>query len=550
MNTCEIVESMTLREKIAQMIVVRGIGFEDRVQEMLKNGEIGAIGAVRLEDRTIEGAIKTLNHYLEISKNPILFYIDAEWGVAQMFPAATRFPTQMSVGASRSKELAYQMGQVIAREAKAMGFRILGSPTLDINNNYKNPIINTRAFGDRSDLVIELGRAYLQGVQDMNVIPTGKHYPGHGDTAVDSHVSMPVVTRDRESVMEIELSPYRALAKDMWGVMTAHIFYPALTGEDEGEIPATLSRKIMYDLLRGEFGFEGLIISDSLTMKGIKVQYGLDAAVLAIKAGHDIILQDYEDDPIRTIDRVHQAVLDGELSEEQIDESVMRIYKFREKIGALENKPIDIDAAKCIVACTEHREVAQKIAEAGCTLLENECMPLSKQNTGRKLVIATVTEEEGERCRDFDSGDDDIPAKLVSRAIAKRCDSEYVYISENPTEEEVSQLIERAAEYDHVIFASFLRPTAYKATSGTITENQQELIRGIMERAKNFIFLAYGSPYCLMSLPKMKNCIVAYGDDEFSIEAGVRVLFGEITATGRLPVEVAGRYAYGYRLEK
>lgn len=549
MNLIEKLNSMTLEEKIAQMIVVRGIGYEDRIRDMIREGKIGSIGAVAIPERTLEGAVNRMNEYLALAKNPLVFYIDAEWGVAQVFRFATRFPSQMALGASRSPELAYKNGRVIATEAKALGFSILGSPVLDININYKNPIISTRAFSDNTDLVIELGRAYVAGIQDAGVIPCGKHYPGHGDTAVDSHMSMPVVTRERDSIMQIELRPYRELAKEMWGVMTAHIAYPTLAGDGEKELPATLSRTIIHDILRDEFGYEGLIISDSLTMKGIKDQYGLEAAVGAIHAGHDIILQDYDSDPKLTLDIVHRAVLEGKIPLSQIEESVKRVLLYKQKINECNNNPIDIKAAESIVGCTEHRSIAAQVADAGVTLLENKCMPLSLQNTGKTLVVSTVGEEEGKHIKDFGLSDDS-SSRRIATAVAKRINIQHICVPEHPSEEDIKKVIAHAGGCDNVIFASFIRAVAYKPTSGTITEIQQKLIGELCTRSKNFIYLIFGSPYCLLSLPKIENCIVAYGDDEYSIEAAVKVLFGEMKAQGRLPVTVEGLYPYGYRLQE
>lgn len=549
MNIEEKIATMSLEEKLAQMIVVRGIGYEERIRDMLREGKIASIGAVAIPERTVDEATTHMNRYLADAKNPLIFYIDAEWGVAQVFPDGTRFPAQMAVGASRSEELAYQNGYVIASECKALGFSIVGSPVLDININYKNPIISTRAFSDDTDLVIKLGRAYVQGIQDAGVIPCGKHYPGHGDTAVDSHMSMPIVTRDRDSLMDIELRPYKELAKEMWGVMTAHIAYPALAEKGEETLPATLSRKIIHGILREEFGYDGLIISDSLTMKGIKDTYGLEAAVGAIHAGHDIILQDYDSDPKLTMDVLVRAVHEGKISVQQIDESVTRILKFKQKIDALGNKPIDTEHAKQVLGCEKHRDIARKVAEAGVTLLENECMPLHPNTAGKTLVISTVGEEEGKKIRDFGLADDS-SSKRIAQAVAKRMEIDHMCVPEHPSEQDIEEVLARAEGCEHVIFASFIRPVAYKPTSGTITENQQKLIRELTERAPNFIYLIFGNPYCLLALPKIKNCIVGYGDDQFSIEAATKVVFGELEAQGVLPVRVGDLYPFGYSFKK
>ena len=545
MNIKETMKNMTLKEKLAQMMIVRGIGYEESIRSMIRAGHIAAIGAVAIPERTIDGAVAHMNQYLADATEPFAFYIDAEWGVAQIFPEGTRVPAQMCVGASRSEELAYLNGYLVASECKALGFSIVGSPALDVNLNGNNPIINTRAFSDDTDLVIRLGRAYVKGVQDAGVIPCGKHYPGHGDTAVDSHMAIPVVTRDKDSLMEIELRPYRELAKEMWGVMTAHISFPALAAPGEEDIPATLSHKIIYEILRDQFGFEGLIISDSLTMKGIKDIYGLDAAVGAIRAGHDIILQDYESDPALTMELLVRAVHEGKLSMQQIDESVERVLKWKQRVVPQGSRQISAAHAKQILGCEKHRDIARRIAEGGITLLESDCLPLAPGRAGRTLVISTVGEEEGQQIRDFGLADDS-SSKRVAQAVAKRMPIDHLCVPEHPSAEDIEMVLARAEGCDQVIFASFIRPVAYKPTSGTITENQQRLICALTERIPNFIYLIFGSPYCLRSLPKMKNCLVAYGDDEWSIEAAVRAMFGEIPARGKLPIRINDEYPFGY----
>lgn len=495
---------------------------------------------------TLEEVICKINELISYSKNPLQLYIDAEWGIAQRFWFATRFPPLMALGAARSPSLAYENGQVIAKEARALGISIVSNPVLDINSNPKNPIINTRAFGDNAELVIELGKAYIEGMQAERVIPTAKHYPGHGDTATDSHRAMPIVEKSREQLMEVELCPYRALSKIMWGVETGHILYPSLLKPEEGRIPATLSRSILHDLLRKEFGFDGLIISDSMTMKGIKEEYGIErAAVMAIHAGHDMILQDYESEPEITLHALLEACKNGELSMAQIDESVARIMRYQEMIQACLTKPIDLSYAKSIIGCATHQQVAQKVAECGVTLIEGQSIPVKPMKT---LLISTVGEEELREIADFGAANES-SSKRIAAAIQKRCDADVMTIGEIPTQGEIDEVLAQSKNYQHIIFASFIRVVAYKELSGAIDVQQKKLIETLNYVAPVFSFLLFGSPYILKELPTLHNCIEAYGDDEHCIDAAVKVLFGEIVATGKLPVSIDERYSYNYSFE-
>ena len=537
--------AMSLEQKVAQMIIVRGEEYADRIGEMAAAGQIGGIGAVAIPVRDLEGMAELTNQWRKDADQPVLFYIDAECGAAQVFPFATRLPPMMALGASGDPSLAAEHARVVASEVRALGFGIVANPSLDVNINPKNPIICTRAFSDDTDQVIRFARAYIHSMQKNGVIPCGKHYPGHGDTATDSHIAMPEVHRSRTSLMECELRPYREIGNEMWGVMTAHIYYPALMGEGEGVIPATMSRTVIHDLLRGELGYQNLIVSDSLTMKGIKDRYGLDAAIGAINAGHDLILQDYASDPLLTFERVCRAARDGKSPLDRIDESVRRILSFKERIGILENPLVDPERVRTVVGCAEHRAVAERIADASITQLEGEDMPLSPGSAGKVLVIATVGPEEEQRITDIgESGGKS--SLLFAQAVCARCDADVVRMPEEPERGMVDELLARAQAYDTVIFASFVRTVSYKITSGMMAQEQERLIRSLAESGKRFVLAIFGSPYVIAELPQLRNLLLAYGDDRCSIGGAVKAIFGELTPTGRLPVTIDTRYPRGY----
>lgn len=552
----QILSQMTLEEKISKIMVMRCAAHFDHVEALLSEGRVSILdagifriitGSEGMRAGTLDEVVSKINSYIACAKNPLQLYLDAEWGIAQRFWFATRLPPAMMLGAARSEKLAYENGQVIAREARALGISIVSNPVLDVNSNPRNPIINTRAFGDNAELVIKLGAAYIAGMQEEKVIPTGKHYPGHGDTESDSHRTMPVVRKSKEALFEMELRPYQALAKEMWGVETGHILYPALLNPEEGQIPATLSRTIIHDILRKEFGFQGLIVSDSMTMRGIKETYGVKrAAVMAVCAGHDMILQDYESEPEVTLDAFMQAAESGELPMERIDESVARILYYQERVDACLERPIDLCHARSVIGCQEHQDVAQKIAESGVTLLEGRYLPAKAVKT---LLIATIGEEEMREIADFGAASDS-SSQLVAAEVQKRVNADVMTIGEIPTDDEIKAVLKRAGDYQHVIFASFIRVVAYKELSGAIDAGQKQLIEALNERTPAFSFLLFGSPYILKELPTMDNCIEAYGDDIHCIKAAVKVLFGEITAKGTLPVAIDARYPYGYGLQR
>jgi len=548
-----ILNSMSLRQKVGQMVCVRSYNYRNKIADMLSGGLVSSLGAVVITQKgtkELEQVIRIINEYKQLSVLPLFLYMDAECGIRDMFDFGTAFPSLMALGATFSKKLAYKMGNIIGKEARAIGMTMVSNPVLDINNNPDNPIINTRAISDKADLVIELAAEYTRGMQNSGIIPNGKHFPGHGDTDTDSHMTIPVVSHDREYLMDTELKPFRELiGKGLLGIMTAHILYPSLLGAEEDGVPATMSRNIITNLLRNELNFKGLIVSDSLAMKGIKDFYGLEkSSVSAVKAGHDIILQDYNTDPEITIDAVVYAVESGEINVEQINDSVKRILKIRKQLGNFDNIPVDIKAVRQVVGSREHVAVAREIADKSVTLLESRDIPFMVKNNGKVLVIATKTEEEG-------SVAEDLHSNIVGKAgyLFEECNKytdnmDFMVIDENPDKRETEKLIKISADYESVIFATFVRVISYKEGSGNIPEAQARLIGILNESVNKPVFIIFGSPYTLRRLPELRNCIVTYSDCEYSIDSALKILFGKMKATGKLPVEINKKYEYGYGL--
>jgi beta-N-acetylhexosaminidase len=444
------------------------------------------------------------------------------------------------------------MGLAIGKEARAVGFGMISNPVLDINSNPDNPIISTRALSDRTDVVIELGAAYVQGMQEAGVIPNGKHFPGHGDTKTDSHVSMPIVERDLDQLMNVELKPFRELIqRGMMGIMTAHILYPALLAEGEALVPATLSRSVMTGLLREQFGFTGLIVSDSLTMKSIKAQYGIEkAAVMAVQAGNDIILQDYQTDPEITFHSLMNAVRSGELSMEIIDTAVKRILNVKERFGLLDNKPIQLEQAEQLLGSDEHIKLAKEIASRSITVLERADLPIKPDARPRMLVIASRSKDEGKEVEDMGMRISGKASYLHRSCLRYGAEVDLLVIDELPDERDFAAVTEAigSAEYDHVIYAAFVRVISYKEGSGTLPAGQLKMIERIRETHPGLVLLVLGSPYILRKMERQRNCICTYDDCDHSIDAAVDVLFGAKKARGKLPVDVNENYMFGYGL--
>ena len=341
---------MDLRSKIGQMIVVRASGFLQDSQRLYPQWETDNSTLKRwLEKFNLGGIILLGGSAVEIkarsqllqswSHNPLLIAADIEEGVGQRFSGKTWFPPPMAIAEIAKKDLslaesyAFQMGKITAQEALEIGINWLLAPVVDVNNNPQNPVINIRAFGETPEIVSALGKAFIQGAQTTRILTTAKHFPGHGDTATDSHLDLPVIPHDAARLAKIELPPFQeAIASGVDSVMTAHLTIPIWDQQN----PATLSPAILDGILRQKLGFTGLIVTDALIMGGItKYAEPKDVAIMAVNAGVDVLLM--PKNPEVTIEAIHQAVVSGEISESRIEESYQRIQTTKSK--AIEHKP-------------------------------------------------------------------------------------------------------------------------------------------------------------------------------------------------------------------
>ncbi|NLY17524.1 MAG: glycoside hydrolase family 3 protein [Clostridiaceae bacterium] len=547
----EMLKNMSLDEKVGQVIICRGLEYSDSMERMLKEGRLGGVGGVIIRDKCNkdpEKILRYINHILSIAKIPPFLYLDCESGIPDMFPIGTAFPNSMAVGATHDPDMAGKIGKAIAEEAKMLGFTLICNPVLDVNTNPDNPIIGTRAFGDRTDFVISLGDAYVKGVQEAGVIPTGKHFPGHGDTSIDSHIAMPVVNHSRSRLDEVELRPFRELIeRGMKGIMTAHIYYPVLQEGDEKDTPATLSRKVLTDMVKNEWGFEGLIVSDSLTMRAIKDRYGIEkAAVLAFNAGNDLILQDYESDPEITFAALKKAVLDGEIDKEELDASVLKILKMKEWCNVININRIEEDTIQKLNNHKEHIELSGTISKKAVTVLENDTIPLDTNS--KTLLLAVGGDALIKTAKDMGTV---IPRRndyLYSALKKYQQNAAFISVGEYPSREELERIKAEIAMFDNIIFATFIRIMSYKEGSGKMPEQQAELVKMLHQSGKNITTIVFGNPYVVGGLPKSSNTVCAYSDCKFIIDSVIDILYGKLKSSGKLPVTINKKYTFGYGL--
>ncbi len=478
---------------------------------------------------------------------PLLVASDLERGLGQQLDGGTVFPTQMAVGATGISDLAFAQGWATAREALASGIDIVFSPVADVASEPTNPIIGVRAYGGDPAKVAEMTAAFIRGCQQAGAAATAKHFPGHGDTRLDSHIELPSVNADRATLESREFVPFRAaIEAGVRIIMTAHVAYPALTG---GDVPATLSRAVMTDLLRGEMGFEGVLVTDALLMGGIAKRYACgEAAVAAIEAGVDILLM--PPDVGEAISAVREAVRTGRIAEERIDLSIERIdalhkwlgdyrdvnenhVEFPPEIAGAFGHDCSPDPNHRIALNNGHYAVAEHIARRAITLLRDDAglVPLDAEAlSGKRVAVFTLR-------------DSDRSINLVwfrSRMEGVLPVVEEMFVDERVTPGELDRLVSSAALSDLSIVAVFDDVVAWKGRSGP-SEGLLAAARRLVAAAPRSVVLAFTGPEVAAELPGASTLVCCYDGSEPVQNAAVETLFGEFPMTGRLPAVATGR---------
>ena len=537
-------KSMTLREKIAQMIITYSDGYyldDDekefkRLKNLVENEKVG--GVIFFKGKVLEEA-RLINKLQMISETPLLISQDFERGTAMRLDDGSLYPNNMGIGATRNPELAYKMGLRIAKECRALGVHQNYSPVVDVNNNPKNPIINVRSFGEDPKLVSDMGNAMIRGLQEGGVIATAKHFPGHGDTDVDSHSDLPTIKSDMNRMDKIELVPFRsAIENGVKSVMVAHISFPAV--DKTPNLPATLSSEIVDGILINRLGFKGLIVTDALNMAGITKKFSVqEVAIGCVKAGIDLILMPQGE--TKTIDAIESAVNTGKISEERIDVSVKKILEAKEWLKLNENKLVDESKVLSAINDEVAVDLAKTIAEESITLVKNnEILPLPNKPTDDKCVILSMY-----------YGNEPENTQYFYEAFTKKMGGVFNNVvktkSINGDIISLEATLNQMDDFDYYIIPLFVK---VKMKSGTVgmNESQADYVNFLTYEGKRVIVISFGNPYLLDNFPEVPGYIAAYGDSKVVIDAVVKTLAGEIKPKGKLPVTITETYKFGYGL--
>ena len=483
-----------------------------------------------------------INRLQTLSAIPLLNTADFEAGVGFRIQGATVFPRAMAVGAAGDEMLAFEAARITATEGRALGVHVNFAPIADVNNNPRNPVINTRAFGEQPDLVGRLASAYVRGLHAGGMLATLKHFPGHGDTDVDSHVGLPIINHPRERLDQIELAPFRTgIAAGADAVMTAHIQLPAL-GPAEFS-PATLSPAIVTGLLRGQMKFDGLVYTDSMGMDAVSRRLSPgDAAVRAIKAGNDIVLHSPDDDA--AVAALKTAVGKGEIPLAQIDASVRRVLNAKARLGLYKSKLVPLDDVPKMLGGRANTAIAQELGKRSITLIKDDRnqVPLRVPRDASVLYLSILDYPAGWRIA--------APSRVFLPELRQRWPgTTAIELSDRSTSSEIDLVRAAAPRYDAIVASVFVRTTSGSGRmdlAPTLIKLLADLARTTVNTPKPLVVVFFGNPYTPMGLPTLPAMILAYDFYDLAELSAVRALAGEAPITGRLPISLPGMFEAGW----
>jgi len=512
-------------------------GGSERIPDVLLNPTYGAVTL----GQPLEAA-SIINRLQAISPVPLLNTADFEAGVGFRIAGATAFPRLMAFGAARDERLAEESGRVTGEEARALGVHVNFAPVVDVNNNPRNPVINTRSYGEDPQMVGRLASAYIRGLQAAGVAATLKHFPGHGDTDVDSHLGLPIIKHPRARLDQMELVPFRAgVAAGAEAVMTAHIELPEL--DPAPKTPTTLSAPIVQGLLRKDLGFDGLIYTDSMGMAGVASMYSpAEAAVLAAKAGNDVIL--HSPDDAAAFEAIVNAVKAGEIPEKRINASVLRILRAKARADLHRNKLVNLDQIATIVGTRRNQAAADEVSQRSITLVKDtrNHVPLKAPREAQVLYLSVLDFPSGWRIA--------APSRTFIPELRRRWPNvTAIELSDRTTPAELELVRAMAPRYDVIIASVFVRAGSASGRMD-LAQPLQRLLNGFSRSDRPFVTVFFGNPYVTMYMPDLPAVMLTYDFYDRAEASAVRALAGEAAIGGRLPIELPGYAKVGAGLDR
>lgn len=523
-------KKLNRNERIAQLFMVRahtnlGKKYIDSVGKVIKKQKLG--GVVFFQGGPQRQALTT-DSYQKISKVPLLVAMDGEWGLGMRLDSTLSYPYQMTLGAIQDNNLIYEMGRAIARDFKALGIHVNLAPVVDINNNPKNPVINYRSFGDDKFKVTAKGAAYMKGMQDEGILITLKHFPGHGDTDVDSHYDLPQLKFTPERLDSLEMYPFKQLInQDASGVMVAHMNIPALDATPN--LPSTLSKPIITGILKDKLGFKGLIFSDAMDMKGV-VKYfpNGEADVRALIAGNDIL--ELSQNSERAIKLIRKSIRQRKLNWERVNQSVRKVLAAKYWVGLNKKSDLTTENIHSFLLRPEALNLNQRLSDAAVTLLKGDSVIGKLNKTGKTALISIGSEE----VTTFQN--------LLKPVFAN---STHFLLAKNAAPADIQSMLQALQQYDQIIVGIF---DTRRRPAGTLDYSNDVKLAIAQLSKMNSIVSVFANPYTIAGLPgieESKALLVNYQNSEALQNSAARVIMGQLTPTGKLPVTINSIFKNG-----
>jgi len=521
-----IYDKMNLDERIGQLFSIRahsdlGKKHTDWVEEQIRKYHVGGMTFFQ---GTPEKQAHLTNRYQSLSKIPLMIAVDAEWGLGMRFKEnAVSFPKQLTLGAIQDNRLIYEMGIEVARQCRRLGMHVNFAPVVDVNNNPNNPVINTRSFGEDRYNVAAKSYMYMQGMQDGNIIACAKHFPGHGDTDVDSHYDLPIISHYRNRLDSLELFPFKVLAQHgVKSMMVAHLSVPNI--DSTINLPTSLSPKAVTDLLKKEIGFEGLIFTDALEMKGVSKHFAPgEVAAKSLMAGNDVL--DLPDDIEKCINEIKRYINEGKLPESRMEESVKKVLRAKYRLGLNNYKPINEANIRAELNTPKAYTLKRQLIQNAMTLVRNpnDLIPFKdlENHNFASISIGTRGLTKFQQTLSFYK-------KMTHHQAPK-----------NLNTSRQKQLLRSTQDKD-IVFVSIHNLSSYSSKGFGLTMEEKGFIDALSKKTK-VVLVHFGNPYALKYFDNIEYILQAYDEDEISQEIAAQALFGAIAIDGRLPITASER---------
>ncbi|MBL7943164.1 MAG: hypothetical protein JNM00_10385, partial [Flavobacteriales bacterium] len=529
-----VLAAMTVEEKIGQLFMVAAWSDEKHkdydpagIEKLIRDYHIG--GLIFMQGGPVRQANLT-NRYQRISKLPLLIAMDAEWGLGMRLDSTMSFPRQMTMGAIQDETLVYEFGLEMSRQCKRLGVHVSFSPVVDINNNPRNPVISNRSFGEDIEVVTRLSKLYMQGLQNGHVLAVAKHFPGHGDTEVDSHKDLPVIPHDKTRLQEVELYPFNQLIQDgLGGVMTAHLYVPAY--EPTPNIPATVSPRIINDLLQREMNFDGLVFTDALNMQGVAKYYAPGELDLkALLAGNDMLL--FSQNVPLAVNKIKTALDSGLISMQELDRHCLKILRTKEWTGAHLRTVIETDNLIDDLNTGEAELLRTNVIEESITVLRNGCNIIP--------VVPDANEKVAVVCVGGSAGN------AFEAALSHYFPFDTFIMDKNPEFKTSIALHDTLCQYDLVIAA--MMNTSNRAQKKFGLSNEAARILDAIGMSTDVVLCVFANPYgldVLRDIDNIEGLVVAYQDDPATHGICAEAIAGALGVNGALPVTATADYHPG-----